>query len=98
MSQIKKENLKDYAKKLMFDMDESEYDTLLNEFDIILKQMDLIGNIKNINEVEPLSFPFIIDNKKLRSDMVTSPITVEEALSNVKEKVGNEIKVPKVVE
>lgn len=98
MSQIKKENLKDYAKKLMFDMDESEYDTLLNEFDIILKQMDLIGNIKNINEVEPMSFPFIIDNKNLRPDTVTSSITVEEALSNVKEKVGNEIKVPKVVE
>jgi len=98
MSQIKKENLKDYAKKLMFDMDESEYDTLLNEFDIILKQMDLIGNIKNINEVEPMSFPFIIDSKTLRPDVVTSAITVEDALSNVKERIGNEIKVPKVVE
>ena len=36
------------ANKLMFTMDDREYDTLLDEFDVILKQMDLIGKIENI--------------------------------------------------
>ena len=40
---VTKELLKSYANKLMFDMDDSEYETLLKEFDVILKQMDLIG-------------------------------------------------------
>ena len=34
---IEKEKLKKYAKLLMFDMDEEEYSTLQEEFDIILK-------------------------------------------------------------
>ena len=38
---IEKEKLKQYANKLMFDMDDSEYQTLQEEFDVILKQMDL---------------------------------------------------------
>ena len=40
--------LKDYAKKLMFDMDDNEYETLEDEFKTILKQMELIENIKDI--------------------------------------------------
>ena len=55
---IAKEKLKDYANKLMFDMNDEEYETLQEEFDIILKQMDLIGNIPNISSVEPMTFPF----------------------------------------
>ena len=42
--------LKDYARKLMFDMEDKEYDTLQDEFEIILKQMELIENIKDIKK------------------------------------------------
>ena len=94
---ITKEMLDNYAKRLMFKMDEKEYETLLSEFDIILKQMELINNIENISDVKPMTFPFSI-TKELRADEELNAISVEEALSNVKEKVGNEIKVPKVVE
>ena len=44
---IEKEKLKKYAKLLMFDMKEEEYETLQEEFEIILKQMDLIEQIPN---------------------------------------------------
>ena len=47
---ITKEMLKDYAKKLMFDMDDNEYETLEDEFKTILKQMELIENIPNIKD------------------------------------------------
>ncbi len=40
---ITRDNLELYAKKLMFEMNDDEYKTLENEFDVILKQMDLIG-------------------------------------------------------
>ena len=50
---IEKEKLKKYAKLLMFDMDEEEYSTLQEEFDIILKQMELIANIPDIESVKP---------------------------------------------
>ena len=37
----------------------------------ILKQMDLIGEISNIEEVEPMTYPFILDDVKLREDKVS---------------------------
>ena len=95
---ITKENLKKYANKLMFDMNDKEYETLQNEFDIILKQMDLIGNIKNIASVEPMTFPFELNSVELRDDKESRNIEIEDALSNTGSKKGREIRVPKVVD
>ena len=95
---ITKELLKDYANKLMFDMNEEEYATLEGEFEVILKQMDLIENIENIKNVEPMTFPYLKENVILRDDSITRTIDYTEALSNAKEVKDREIKVPKVVE
>ncbi len=95
---ITKEKLKNYASKLMFDMKDEEYETLLNEFDVILKQMDLIGDIDNISDVEPMTFPFELEDVELRNDFDSRNIEIEDALSNTGNKKGREIRVPKVVE
>ncbi len=95
---IEKEKLKEYAHKLMFDMKEEEYETLQNEFEVILEQMDLIGNIPNIKDVEPLTFPFPLEEAELREDEIGDYLTVDEVLSNVKHQVKDQVKVPKVVE
>ena len=95
---VSKEALKKYANKLMFDMKDEEYETLQKEFDVILKQMDIIAEFKGIKDVEPMTFPYELTDACLREDVIGDMITVEEALSNAKEVVGNEIKVPKVVE
>ena len=95
---ITKEKLKNYASKLMFDMKDEEYETLLKEFDIILKQMDLIGDIDNISDVEPMTFPFELEDVELRNDFDSRNIEIEDALSNTGNKKGREIRVPKVVE
>ena len=58
---ISKSELESLAKKLMFEMNDDEYETLEKEFDVILKQMDLIGNIKDIDKVEPMTFPFDLE-------------------------------------
>lgn len=97
---IEKEKLKKYANKLMFDMEDSQYSTLQEEFDTILKQMDLISNIPNISNVEPMFFPFINEDVKLREDVVieNDELTVEEVLMNAKSVSKDQVKVPKVVE
>ena len=93
-----KSKLKDYANKLMFDMEDSEYETLQEEFEIILKQMDLIGKIPNISEVEPMTFPYKNEDVSLREDEVKDYLTVGEVLENTKYQVNDQVKVPKVVE
>ena len=95
---LTKDKLKNYANKLMFDMNDEEYETLLNEFDVILKQMDLIGEIENISDVDPMTFPYELDDVKLRDDSVSRNIEIEDALRNSGSVKGREVKVPKVVE
>lgn len=95
---ITKDKLKEYAEKLMFRLEEEQYDTLLKEFDIILEQMKLIEDIKEIEDIEPMTFPFELDNVRPREDEKIETIDTAMALSNAKEKIGTEVKVPKVVE
>ena len=95
---VTKEKLKNYANKLMFDMEDEEYETLLKEFDVISKYMDLIGEIDNISDVEPMTFPYELANVELRNDSESRYIEVEDALSNTGSKKGREIRVPKVVD
>ena len=95
---IEKEKLKDYARKLMFEMNDEEYSTLQEEFEVILKQMDLIGKIDNIKDVEPMTFPYINKHAHLRDDVTKETLKTEDIMLNVKEKERNQVKVPKVVE
>ncbi len=95
---ITKDKLKEYSEKLMFRLEEEQYDTLLKEFDIILEQMKLIEDIKEIEDIEPMTFPFELDNVRPREDEKIETIDTAMALSNAKEKIGTEVKVPKVVE
>ena len=97
---ITKEKLKEYANKLMFDMNDNEYMTLREEFDVILKQMALIDNIKDIEGVTPMTFPFDLelDDSYLREDIANNEICFDDMKVNVKEYENNMVKVPKVVE
>lgn len=97
---ITRDKLEMYAKKLMFEMNEDEYKTLENEFDVILKQMDLIANIKDIENVEPMTFPFDLElvDDYLREDVYENEISFDEMKVNVKDYDDFKVKVPKVVE
>lgn len=93
-----KEKLKILANKLLFTMDDSEYETLSEEFEIILKQMDLIGEIKDIDKVDPLIYPFPLDNVSMREDEVLEELEIDDILSNSGSNLYNQVKLPKVVE
>ena len=97
MQKITRENIQDYALKLMFKMKEEEFDTFEKEFETIIKHMDLIGQIDGIEKVEPMTFPFKNKDVKLREDEATSTLTTEDAIKNAKDVVYDEVKVPRVV-
>ncbi|MCM1370982.1 MAG: Asp-tRNA(Asn)/Glu-tRNA(Gln) amidotransferase subunit GatC [Clostridium sp.] len=95
---IEKEKLELYAEKLLFKMNDDEYETLQKEFDVILKQMDLIGKIDGIKDVKPMTFPFVNYKAKFREDEVKDTLETEDLLVNAKMHDRSQIRVPKVVE
>ena len=98
MKEYNIEVLKDAANRLLLDMSDSEYETLLSEFDIVTKQMKPIGDNHALDKFEPMVFPFEIYTHELREDVAEEPLSREEALRNSRRKVGGQIKLPKVVQ
>lgn len=98
MKEYNIEILKDAAHRLLFDMSNEEYITLMSEFDIITKQMQIIGEHSEIDNFKPMIFPFECTTSFLREDIPGSPLSREEALRNANHKAGGQIKLPKVVQ
>ncbi len=92
------EELKDLATRLKFDMNEEEYKTLQEEFEIILSQMELLGNIEGLDKVEPMTFPYQVFASVIRDDEVGELMSYDEIFSNIKNSRFNQIRVPKVVQ
>jgi len=97
MKTITMDVLKDAANRLLFDMSEEQYRTLYEEFIVLTKQMGKIGEIKGLEDYEPMTFPFDCSTDYLREDIAEKPLPREEALKNAGSKQDNEIKLPKVV-
>jgi len=97
MREITKDLLKNCANNLMFEMKEEEYQTLLEEFSVLKKQMDLIANIKGVDDAEEMTFPFPCEVSFLREDVEGETLSREETLKNAKEVIDGQIKLPKVV-
>lgn len=94
---VTKEDLQKYANKLMFKMNDEELETLEEEFKIILKQMEVIDTFECIDKVEPMRFPFVTGETRLREDVIKESLTVSEVLSNTPFQMQDQVKVPKVV-
>ena len=95
-----RDRLEILAKKLMFEMNDLEYETLEREFEIMRKQMELIDGIKDIDNVVPMTYPFDLelDDSYLRDDISNNEICFDDMKINVKDYENEKIKVPKVVE
>ena len=96
MKTVTKEVLKTTANKLMFDMSDEQFDQLVSEFDILIKQMNLIGEIDGVDTADPMTFPFDVTNDYLREDVATAPENKEEILK-YSAVVDGQIRLPKVV-
>lgn len=97
MKPVSKEVLKTASSKMMFEMDDNQYDQFIQELNIFLKQVDLIGDIPHIDDVTPMTFPFEVTNSYLREDEVEEPLSQEEALKNASDVKDGQIRLPKVV-
>ena len=97
MKEVNKEILKKAANSLMFDMSDEQYEKLEKEFEIILKQLDVISNVKGVDEVSPMTFPFDNSITYLRKDVAGTPLNQREALKNSKDTLLGQIKLPKVI-
>jgi aspartyl-tRNA(Asn)/glutamyl-tRNA(Gln) amidotransferase subunit C len=98
MKEYNIEVLKDAANRLLLDMSEDEYKTLLSEFDIVTKQMKPLGDNRELDKLEPMVFPYEVYTTELREDVAEEPLSRDEAIRNSQRKVGGQIKLPKVVQ
>ena len=97
MKKVTKEVLQESANRLMINLTDEELGTLISDFDIIISQMKLIGDIPGVDDVEPMTFPFEIDSGYLREDVAEKPLNKEEVLKNAHDVVDGQIRLPKVV-
>ena len=93
-----KELVDSYANNLLIGLSEEENKMVLDEFEVIDKDIDIINTIDGINVVEPMTYCLDRDNDALREDIATQTPVIEDLLANAKKKIGREIEVPKVVE
>lgn len=98
MKEIKVEILKDAASRLLFDMTEEQYEALLKDFDALSKEMDLLPPSEELQDYEPMVYPFPCEVTSMREDIPEPPLPVEEALANAESVYRNQIKLPKVVD
>lgn len=98
MQKFTKEMVDDYAEKLLIGLSNEENEQVLDEFQIIDENIDLINKIPNIEKIEPMTHCLDDFIYELREDNVEEELDIEEALSNCDDKIDREVSVPKVVE
>ena len=67
------------------------------DFDVLIKQMEVLGEIEGLENVTPMTFPFDVSTSLLREDIPEESLTKEEILRNAKDVQDGQIKLPKVV-
>ena len=97
MKPVNKDILKLAADKIMLELDEEEYDSLVNELKDIVLSMEEMACIPGIDDVEPMTFPFNVTTETLREDIPEKPLSKEEALKNARDVSDGQIRLPKVV-
>ena len=97
MNKFTKEMVDDYANKLLIGLTEEENQMVLDEFEIIDKNIDIINEIPNIEKIEPMTHALDNFEYELREDVAEESIPIEELLQNCKDTIGREVQVPKVV-
>ncbi|HBP44100.1 MAG TPA: hypothetical protein DEA28_04150 [Firmicutes bacterium] len=97
MKKVNKDVLKDASNRLLFTMSDEEFDLLLDEFEILTKQFDLIGDIEGVDDETPMTFPYEVYQYTLREDIPTKPLGRDEVLKNAGSVQDGQIKLPKVI-
>lgn len=97
MSKFTKELIDNYADKLLIGLTPEENEMVLNEFDDIDTNINLINEIDGISEVEPMTHCLDDFEYVLREDVVVPSPDIKDLLRNSDVTEDREIVVPKVV-
>ncbi len=97
MKEITDSLLKECAKNIMLELNEEEFNTLKKDFIMVSDELNKMSRIEGIDDAIPMTFPFDVSISYLREDEPNNQITREEALSNAKDVIGGQIRLPKVV-
>ena len=87
----------DLSDKLLIGLSEEENKMVLDEFEAIDANIDLVNEIDGIKDVEPMTHTLDDFEYVLREDEVIESVPVEELLANSDDTEDREIVVPKVV-
>lgn len=97
MSKFTSEMVDKYANLLLIGLTPEENKMVLDEFEIIDKNMELITKIPNISDVEPKTHGLDNIEFELREDNYEESLPINDLLSNTDSKKDRYIVVPKVV-
>lgn len=97
MSKFTKELIDNYADKLLIGLTPEENEMVLNEFDEIDANLNLVNEIEGISEVEPMTHCLDDFEYVLREDVVAPSLDIKDLLRNSDVTEDREIVVPKVV-
>lgn len=83
---------------LLIGLTPEENKMILDEFEIIDKNIDKINNIKGIENATPMTHTLDDFTYELREDVAEESPSIEDLLSNCDQVNDREVEVPKVVE
>ena len=97
MKHFTKEMVDSYADKLLIGLTAEENKMVLDEFQEIDRNINIINEIPNIKDVKPMSYCLDDMGSHLNNDEVEETGPIEELLRNSGKTVGREVEVVKVV-
>ena len=98
MEKFTEEMVNDYADKLLIGLTKEENKMVLDEFEVIDKDISIINKIENIEKVEPMTHCLDDFTYELREDEIEESTDIDLILSNCDDYINDEVRVPKVVE
>ena len=97
MGKFTKEMVDDYADKLLIGLTDEENQMVLDEFEIIDSNIDIINEIPDIEKVEPMTHCLDNFEYELREDVPEESIPIDDLLANCDCTAGDEVEVPRMV-
>lgn len=97
MSKIIEEIVNKSAEEILLELTPEESKLLIDEFEIIDKEFDIVNTISNIDKAQPMTHCLDEFEVELRQDEVEDSVPIEDLLKNSDETTYREIELPKVV-
>ena len=98
MEKFTREDVINYADKLLIGLTDDEVEMVLSEMDIIDKNIDIINNIPGIKEASCMTHALDDFSFELREDVASESVSIDDLLSNCDDTYDRSVRVPKVVE